>query len=367
MRIRLLVLVLTALLLSAARTSAQTSAPTVPSIVILPPSGDISTAHQVQVHGVTPNSTVLIVVFDPAGGQTTMHLGTDASGAAELTLDPTAGAWKLGLYRVVVALSTGSAISAIFTAGDGGQHLMVEPDLPSPNSAIEVSGFGLLPNSGIHLVLTIAGGLGTRQVTARSDAHGTFSSMLWPQALGFDFFSAGRYELAAPDLGLDTAFFIREHPSTSFISLDDSMKPGANTSLRLKAFTTGRFVWVVYATDSGQPVGEFLVGPIDEHGEVTKQLQFPALAAGRYLLATPYDWGETTFSVDAPTPTSTPPPPTATVTPMPTRTTTPTITRTARPTPTRTATRPAIHKPVVTHHKACKRTKNKNHKQRCRA
>jgi hypothetical protein len=255
-------------------------------------------------------------------------------------------------------------MSATFAAGDGGTHLMVGPDLPSPNSALQVSGVGLPPSSEIHLVLTIAGGLGDRDVSARTDAQGTLISFVWPQALGFDFFSAGRYDLAASDLGLSTSFFIREHPSTSFITLDQPVEPGDSVPLQLKDFTTGRFVWAVYATDGGQPAGEFLLGPIDERGEATAMVQFPALASGWYLLATPYDWGETAFSIVAPTPTSTPSP-TPTTTPSPTSTATPTPTRTAKPTPTRTATRTATPKPRATRHKTCKRVKN--HRKRCKA
>jgi hypothetical protein len=358
MRTRVLGLVLTVLLISTVRTSAQTSAPADPSVMISPPSGDIFTSHQVQLHGVAPNSDMLIVLFDPAGGQTMMHAVTDASGAAQLTLVPTNGAWQLGLYRAVVALGGGSSISAIFSVGDGAQHLMIGPDLPSPNSALEVSGIGLPPDSEIRLVLTIAGGLGERDVSARTDTQGTLAILLWPQPLGFDFFSAGRYELAAPDLNLDTAFFIREHPSTSFITLDSPVKPGDATPLQLQAFTPGRFVWAAYVTDAGQPAGELLLGPVDERGEVTTLVRFPALTPGRYLLATPYDWGETTFSIAAPTPT---PVPTAT----PTGTATPIPTRTPRPTPTRTATRTAAPKPVATAHKICKRIKS--HKKRCKA
>jgi hypothetical protein len=370
MRTLLLVVVGASLLLSAARTSAQTSAPAIPSAAISPPSGDIFTTHELQLHGVALSSDVLIVVFDPAGGQTIMHAATDASGAAQVTLAATAAGWQLGLYRAVVALGGGNSISATFTTGDGGQHLMVGPDLPSPNSAFEVTGVGLPPSSEIHLVLTVAGGLGERDVSARTDTHGTLTSLLWPQALGFDFFSAGRYELAAPDLGLDTSFFIREHPSTSSITLDEPIKPGDSIPLRLKEYTAGRYVWAVYATNTGQPAGEFLFGPIDERGESTSMVQFPTLSAGRYLLATPYDWGETTFSIAAPAPTSTPtetvaPTLTSPAPPPPTRTATPNPTRTARPAPTRTATRTATPQPRATRHKTCKRTKN--HKQRCKA
>jgi cell division septation protein DedD len=357
-------LVLIAMLMSAAGTSAQTSPLSLPSIVMSPPFGDTFATHQLQLHSVAPGANLLTVLFDPAGGQTILHAATDGSGVAQLTLAPTPGSWQLGVYRAVVALGGGKSISATFAAGDGGKHLMVGPDLPSPNSALQVSGVGLPPNSQIHLVLTIAGGLGDRDVSARTDADGTLITFVWPQALGFDFFSAGRYDLAAPDLGLNTPFYIREHPSTSFITLNQPVEPGDSVPLQLKDFTTGRFVWAVYATEGGRPAGEFLLGPVDERGETSAMVQFPTLTSGWYLLATPYDWGETTFSIVAPTPTPTPSP-TATITPSPTSTATPTPTRTARPTPTRTATRAAKPKPSAMPRKNCKHVKN--HRKRCKA
>lgn len=365
---RLVLLVLAALVVSAARTSAQSSAPPPPSVTISPPAGSEFATHQLQIEGVAPSAPVLVVLFDPSGGQTVMHVMSDASGTAQLTLTPTSGAWQLGVYRAVVRVAGDASISATFAAGDGGEHLMVGPDLPSPNSAVEVAGIGLPPNSEIHLVLTITGGLGARDVSAHTDGDGTLVTFMWPQPLGFDFFSAGRYDLSAPDLGLDTSFFIREHPSTSFITLDQPVQPGDNVSLQLNDYTTGRYVWALYATAAGQPAGEFLLGPTDERGEASAMVQFPPLASGSYLLATPYDWGETAFSVIAPTPTSTPSP-TSTITPSPTNTATPTRTprptptHTPRPTPTRTATRTPTPKPKATPRKSCKRTRN--HRKRC--
>jgi hypothetical protein len=364
-RTQLLVLVLVVLVLSGARTFAQTSSSPAPAVALSPPSGSTLNAHVLQMRGLAPNADTLIVLFDPEGTQTVMHATTDASGAADVTLAPPAGAWQIGLYRAVVALGGGRSTDATFTVSDGDQHLLVGPDLPSPNSAVQVTGVGLPPNSDIHLVLTITGGLGVRDVTAHTDPQGAFSLLLWPQVLGFDFFSAGRYELSAPDLGLDTAFYIREHPSTSFIKVDQPIISAGSASLHLAAFSSGRYVWAVYATDSGQTAGEFLLGPINDRGEAVATVQLPALTAGRYLLATPYDWGETTFSILAPTPTATPTAtltPTSTLTSTPTRTPRPTPTRTARPTPTHT-TKP---KPVATvHHKTCRRTKQ--HPKRCKA
>jgi hypothetical protein len=356
------------LLLSAARTSAQTSTAAGPVVTVSPASGDIFTQHQVKVTGATSSSDQLIVLFDPAGGQTVLHAQADASGAAEVILAPTGGAWQIGVYRVVVALPGTRSMSAIFSVNDGGKHLMAAPDLPSPNSVVEVSGVGLPANVAVHLVLTIAGGLGTRDVSARTDAQGVMFELLWPQALGFDFFSAGRYELAAPDLGLDDAFYIREHPSTSFITLDASVKPGMDVPLQLQAYAVHRYVWAVYATESGESEGEFLLGPTDERGATSNVIQFPVMPPGTYLIATPYDWGETTFAIAALPPTLTP-----TVTPSSTPTLTPTAdptptriaTRTPVPTPKRIATRTATPKPTAVRHRTC--TLTKKHKRKCRA
>jgi hypothetical protein len=364
MRTRLLLVVLLSLLLSAARASAQTSTSSGPSVTISPSSGDIFTAHQVQIAGIIPNSDQLIVLFDPEGGQTILHAATDAAGTARVSLVTIGGAWQLGVYRVVVALPGARSISAIFSVDDGGRHLMVTPDLPSPTSVIAVSGVGLPANSDIHLILTIAGGLGQRDVSVRTDADGTMAILLWPQVLGFDFFSAGRYELAAPDLGLDVAFFIREHPSTSFITLNSSIAPGDEVLVGLQAYTVDRYIWAAYATDTGQPAGEFLFGPTDARGATAGTVQFPALKPGRYLLATPYDWGETTFMVPAPPPTFTPTStPTPTNTPTSTSTVVPTRTRTPVPTPKRVATLAAPPKPTATRHRTC--TYTKKHKRRC--
>jgi hypothetical protein len=332
-------------------------------VTVSPASGGIFTLHQVQITGASANSDQLIVLFDPAGGQTVLHAQSDPSGAAQMTLAPAGGAWQIGVYRVVVALPGTRSMSAIFAVSDGGRHLMVAPDLPSPNSAVIVSGVGLPANSDAHLVLTIAGGLGQRDVSARTDGQGTLETILWPQALGFDFFSAGRYELAAPDLGLDDAFYIREHPSTSFITLDASVRPGMDVPLQLQAYATHRYVWAVYATESGQSEGEFLLGPTDDRGVTSSTIQFPDMAPGTYLIATPYDWGETTFAIPTPSPTAT-----STVTPTSTPTADPSptriATRTPVPTPKRIATRTATPKPTAVRHRTCTLTKKR--KRKCR-
>ncbi len=353
MRTRLLLLFVLAVWASTVHTSAQTPATAAATVVMSPPAGDASTTHQLQAAGIAGDTHVPIVLFDPSGRQTVMYAQSDASGSIQVVLAPPLGGWLVGIYRGVVATGGGRAISATFSVGDGARHLFVGPDLPSPNSTVVVTGVGFPAGTVIHLILTIAGGLGERDVSAQTDSQGALHALLWPQALGFDFFSAGRYELAAPELGLSVAFFIREHPSTSFITVHDPVVTGRSTGLDLKAYVPGRYLWTVYATATGKSVGEFLFGPIDERGETATTIQFPPLPAGTYLLATPYDWGETTFSVTAPTPT-------ITSTPTSTPTRTPTATGTPRPTATRTST----PKPVATRHSVCKRTKA--HRKRCK-
>ena len=365
---RSFVIALIALALCAASVSAQSSASGAPSISVSPPSGDVFTAHQVVLRGATPNADLVAVVFDPAAGQTVVNVTTDSSGTAAFSLVPPAGGWQLGVYRAVVGLGGGAAISATFSAGDGGEHLVVGPALPSPNSALVVSGVGLPANSTIHFTLTIGGGLGQRDISAMTDAQGALNLLLWPQPLGFAFFTAGTYALSAPDLGVSTTFYIREHPSTSFIVVNDPVTPGARTDVHFSAFPTARYIWAVYATNLGHTAGEFLLGPTDARGSVNTAVTFPALPSGQYLLATPYDWGETSFDLSAPTATVTPTStatetPTATATPTPTRTALPT--RTPRPTATRTPVRRPTPKPVKVKHRTC--THSKNRKARCRA
>ena len=359
---------LIALVLCAASVSAQSTGPASPSVSVSPVSGDVFTAHQVTVRGAPVTSDLVAVIFDPAAGQTVVHLKTDALGSAVFSLVPPSSGWQIGVYRTVIGLGGGVAVSTTFSAGDGGEHLIVGPALPSPNSALAVSGVGLPANSRIHLILTIGGGLGQRDINAATDAHGSLDLLLWPQPLGFAFFTAGTYVLSAPDLGVSTTFYVREHPSTSFIAVNDPAISGERTDVRFSAFPTALYVWAVYATDSGHTVGEFLLGPTDDRGSVSAALVFAGVSSGQYLLATPYNWGETSFALVAPTATATSTPtstetPTPTATPTPTRTALPT--RTPRPTATRTPVRRATPGPVKVKRHTC--TRSKKRKSRCRA
>lgn len=346
MRFRVAVLLFMVLLLVAPSSWAQTSSTPSPTIGILPSKGDFTTAHELQGRNLTPNSDTTLVLFDPGGNQTVTHNRTDASGALNVLLQPGATPWQLGIYRAALALPQGASMSATFVAGDGAPHLLVEPDLPSPTSVINVLGIGLPASARVHLALVIAGGLGQRDITVSTDADGSFSTFISPQQIGFDFFSAGRYELRAPDLGLTAPFYIREHPSTSFIRVDGQVTGGNTAPVSFSAYAAGRFLWGIYAATDGQAAGEFMAGPTDLRGSISLNLRFPNLPPGQYVLGTPYDWGETAFTVPRPTPTAT-------------STATATATQTATPTAA-----PSL-KPRRVRHKACKHTR-KHHKKRCK-
>ncbi|HEX6509944.1 MAG TPA: hypothetical protein VF221_20140, partial [Chloroflexota bacterium] len=234
-----------------------------------------------------PSTDVTVILFDPAGGQVVLHGRSDGTGTLNMALQPAASPWQVGVYRAVVALPRGQAISATFLANDGGEHLAVRPDLPSPNSALIISGLGLPANVRIHLVLTLAGGLGQRDVSATTDASGGLSTLVWPQAIGFDFLSAGRYELQAPELGLDTAFYVREHPSTSFIHVPGTVASGADEQIGLTDYGVDRYLWARFTKLGADSGGEILAGPTDARGSVQAMIRFPDLPPGEYMLGTP--------------------------------------------------------------------------------
>jgi hypothetical protein len=111
---------------------------------------------------------------------------------------------------------------------------------------------------------------------------------------------------------------LREHPASSSISVDGPVLGGAGATIHFRYYRPGRYVWGVFADMEGQPVGEFLIGETSAAGSADVSLSVPVLPAGENLIATPYDWGETSFEVVAPTPTDTPASaPTATRTPHP--------------------------------------------------
>lgn len=326
MRVALLAVILGTVSLASA--FAQSSTPASPSVTLSPSSGDPSTAYRVHVVNLPRSAQVVAVLFDPSGQEMVLRSQTDAAGSLDLMLRPPGSAWQIGLYRIAIGFGDGQSVSATFVTGDGQPHLYEQPYLPSPTSAFSFIGIGLPANTSVHLVLSLTGGQqGDRDLQATTDANGAFSLLVWPQEFGLPFFAAGSYKLAAPDLNLAVSFAVREHPSSAAVSVTGSLLPDASADLHFRNYGRNRYLWGVYADLSGSFAGEFLVGPSDPRGDVDVALHFPGLQPGTYLLATPYDWGETMFAVADPTPTAT-----ATATP------TPTITPTATSTPVPTAT-----------------------------
>jgi hypothetical protein len=339
---RLVLLAVSLVALPWAGTLAQSSPTAAPTVTVSPSTGDFSAPHHVVLQNLPPNSTALAVLFDPGGGQTVMSPQVDAGGTAALDLEPPAGRWLPGVYRVVLATRGNGAVSGRFTAGDGQPHLLAEPFLPSPTSVFNFIGTGLPANASFDLVLLLTGGQqGAHVISAASDASGTFSAFVWPQEFGLPFFAAGAYRVSIPSLGLSTDFLVREHPVSSTVWVDGPARPGGNVPIHLRYYAPGRYLWGIYQRQQGQPIGQFLVGPTDARGAMDTGFTVPAqLPGGQYWLATPYDWGETSFTVPDATPTPTP-----------------TATRTPTPTPTPKS---------IAHHRrtACKRFPN--HVRRCR-
>jgi hypothetical protein len=297
---------------------AQSGAPSAPSVTISPTSGDLITPHTALATGLPADVAVLTILFDPTGNQTVNPTRTDALGSVHTSLQPPTGNWKPGIYRWVVALGDGRSFSATFVASDGSPHLLVEPDQPSPTSALNIVGIGFPPNSFVSLILFLTGAGGQHSLQPKTDNTGAFSLYLFPQQFGFPFFSAGNYKLTTADSQLTTNFMVREHPVSSAVGVEDGVFPNGLTNLLFQHYPAKHYIWGIYADMGGNVVGEFLLGQTDMTGSLEVAFHFPSeLNPGQYLLATPYDWGETSFTVD-PRPTSTP---------------TPTLTPTAKPVP----------------------------------
>lgn len=333
---RSIALALAALLIvpSLARVSAQSPPTPLPSITLSPASGGLTADHLAQGTDFPASSDLPAVVFDPAGNQVTFHVHTDATGAFSTPLSPGTALWTPGLYRIAIGLPDGRAVSGTFTASDGAQHLFAQPYMPSPTSAFNFVGTSLPPQTEVtvHVILT-GGHLGDRDLQTRTDANGAFSIYLWPAQVGAPFWPAGQYEVSLPQFGLQTSYWVREHPASSTISIADPVEIGQPVSIEFTDYPAQRVLWGIYAGSDGQAAGEFLIGPTNASGTAGGTLSFPDLGNGPYYIATPYDWGESTFEVIEPTPTATP---TATATSTPR----PTATKRPRPTPTLVKTRP---------------------------
>jgi hypothetical protein len=312
----------------------QTGPSTEPSLSVTPATGGLTTAHQVQIGNMISGAPILIL-FAPDGTQAVLHPDVQ-NGLYVATLNPPDGGWMPGLYRVVLGLAGGAAMSQTFTAGTG-PSLYVAPPSPSPTSVFNIVGTNLPPNSTVSVHLFLTGGIqGERVIPVLTDASGAFSAYVWPEPLGFSFFPAGSYLATLPDFGLSAPFTAREHPVSATITAATQITSGQPLPIHFIQYQPYRYLWGVYAGGNGLAEGEFLAGPTDQSEVADLTLSLPALAAGQYYLATPYDWGETTFTVADP-PTSTP---TATDTP------TPTLTPTVTPKPARVPTKVATKAPT---------------------
>jgi hypothetical protein len=370
MRPRFLLVVLLLALLPVAMVSAQSSAGPATTLTVTSDTLEAQAPRTISVTHAAADSGLTLVLFDPNGAEAVLSESTDSSGDVSLTLPPPTGGWTHGLYRVAIGTRPGRSISTTFPVDSGGPQLYAGPNLPSPESAFVLSGTGLPPSSTVDLTLTLASGYGTRSIGVTTDDDGAFTSFLWPQTFGFPFWSAGPYTLVQDGGSASVTFWVREHPDTSYLAVQQPVVSGSLTPIDYQHYQPGRYLWTVFADSQGTVLGQYLLGPVDSYGHAEGTVTLHAPATGTYLLATPYDWGETQFAVAVPTatPTDTPtltPSPTAspTPTPKPTRTPRPTSTPkpTARPRPTATRTPRVRPRPTPTRTKAvsCKKHNGK--------
>jgi len=297
--------VLVALVPLASFAQVQSQLPAV--VTILPRDGSATTPHLVHVRNLSPEADQTVVLIDPQGGEQVVSAHTDALGEFEVTFNPPTVGWTTGMYRVVVKLPGGGAVSNTFVSNDGKSHLFAEPYLPSPTSAFMFVVTGVPPNINFRVLVSLTGGQeGQRELRATSDSVGLALVYVWPQQFGLPFFAAGSYQVQAPDLGLVTPFTVREHPSSATISAGGSPVAGSQDPVHLQLYHPGRYVWgIARGAPEGQ-ITEFLAGPVDDRGTADASVQIPTDAATVAYIATPYDWGETTVQVVQPTVTSTP-------------------------------------------------------------
>ena len=304
-----------ALLLAAASLTpvlAESALSPVVALSVSPVVAGGTTPRVVRATGLQPSTLVLIVLLDPSGAEMVLQPSTDGNGALNVTLAPPASGWGHGWYRVVVSQGQGRAVSALFVVGDGGPGLAERPDLPSPWSAFNIVGSGLPANANVDLTLTLPAERGTYQFHGRTDDNGILSTYVWPEQVGVPFFEAGYYSVSIPTVGLTSSFVVREHPVGPGMSIPTVIS-GKPVSIQFGGYQPNRYLWGIYASPDGAVLGEFLVGVTNSGGLLQATVNLGDLAPGDYLMATPDDWGESSFMVLAPAST-----PTATPTPRPT-------------------------------------------------
>lgn len=315
-----------------------------PSLSISPPAAPGIVPRDLVGHNLPASSPVPLVVVAPDGSESALAAHTNDQGDLALVLAPSDGFAQTGIYRAVLQLGGGSAKSVLFTVGVAEPVLTTEPDVFSPYSALQILGAGLPPNQAYDLVLTPANDRGDRTFSVSTDAAGFLQAFIWPEELDRTFFEAGVYRATLPALGLSVLFQVREKPVGSEVRIDGPVTSGNQAPVHFWQYAPGRYLWSVYADLTGRVRGEMLFGLTNPGGSLDVTAQFTGLAGGQYHFATPYDWGETTFTALSPTPTPTP-------------TATPTVTPTATSTPT---TAPPKYKKVCKKHhgkKKCKRVK----------
>jgi len=286
------------------------------SITITPDVAGVNAPRNIEIGNLAPSAQITVLLIDPAGRQTSHGLTSMSAGIVHTWLSPPAGGWTEGLYRVVVDLGLGRAMSGTFAAGDGQPTLSELTVLPSPWSALYFVATGLPPDQDQHLIVDLTGERGTKDIVAHADGNGTLTAFLWPQQLNLPFFESGYYEAEIPALHLKARFGVRERPGGSSISTSDVVEPGSSTPIHFQVYQANHLLWCVYARSDGAVEGEFLTPATNAGGVLNTVVTFPSLPPGSYLLATPYDWGETSFTIN-------PPPPTETPTPTATPTSTP--------------------------------------------
>ncbi|PZS03742.1 MAG: hypothetical protein DLM70_08625 [Chloroflexi bacterium] len=313
---RFLAVCLALIALSVIPVLAQSVPASHPSMTITSGGGDYRSPHEVVVDGVQPGSRQMLVLFDPDGQQTIFQAQTAVTGHATWTLNPPNGQWILGLYRLVLPLGEGRAISETFVSGDHQAHLFAEPFLPSPTSVFDFVGIGLTPDTSVTLDLVLTAGQGEHLLQTVTDASGSFSLFVWPQQFGLPFFAAGDYLVQVSTIKPGTEFRVREHPGSSSLSVDGPVVKGLDATLHLRGYQADRLVWGMYAGLHGDASGEFLVGPTSGAGSLDTSVALTLPGPGQYLIGSPIDWGETSFEAIEPTATATAtPPPTPAVTP----------------------------------------------------
>lgn len=337
MRSRLLAALCLLAVLPCAQALAQPSPPPLPpasaSFMVSP--GDLFSSRTLIASQLQANASVTIVLFGPDGGQMVLQGKTEGAGRLQAVIQPPLSGWEFGVYRAAIALPDLHSISASFAVGDGNPHLYAGLDLPSPSSAFILTGTGFPASQTVNLVLTLASGYGSRIFQVQTQPDGSFTAFAWPEEYGYPFWTAGRYSISTGDGQVSAVFWVREHPNASYLSVSSPVAPDIPTEIAYQHYGAGRYLWTVYADMGGRVLGEYLTGPSNAQGSAEGAVRFPYLPSGEYLLGTPYDWGETTFALVAPTATAT-----ATATP------------TATPRPRATATpRPK--------HKSCKKLKGK--------